>query len=265
LQKRIAKRNRDLEAKDLIRYSENIRSVYLLIREALRTPPKLCNTDGDPLVFHTLTYQVGSAQVAFDALAPLAWGVSKEDLLQDAEFDDDEILQCVDFEWRTKGNKLHETWDNTILGHVTINGRSLVVNVNSAKRAERIRKEIERRLGILAVHLGTRAESPEQMLSESKKRKARLPASGEVRNDDPLFDPDQWEAVQAQMQQDIQSWVYKRIPALGGRTPMDAVKDPDGREIVEALLLDWERGNDVAPGPRVVRPDVAAVRRLLNL
>jgi len=36
-------------------------------------------------------------------------------------------------------------------------------------------------------------------------------------------------------------WVDKKIPVLGGITPREAVKNSDGRESVEALLLDAER------------------------
>jgi hypothetical protein len=46
---------------------------------------------------------------------------------------------------------------------------------------------------------------------------------------------------------------------------LQAVADPDGREMVEALLQGWERQNQ-APGPAsIVRPDISALRRLLNL
>ena len=37
-----------------------------------------------------------------------------------------------------------------------------------------------------------------------------------------------------------ENWVDAEIPALGHITPRQAVKDPDGRESVEALLLDAE-------------------------
>jgi len=48
LRKKIAKQNRDLTADDLIRYADNVRETYLNIRDALYSPPLLCNTDGDP-------------------------------------------------------------------------------------------------------------------------------------------------------------------------------------------------------------------------
>ena len=43
------------------------------------------------------------------------------------------------------------------------------------------------------------------------------------------------------------------------------VADPDGREIVEGLLLDWERRFEGPQPPGSFCPDVNAVRRLLNL
>ena len=49
------------------------------------------------------------------------------------------------------------------------------------------------------------------------------------------------------------------------RTPAKAVQDPDGKEIVEALLLEWERDADEGRFPGGIRPDVNFVRKLLNL
>jgi hypothetical protein len=36
-------------------------------------------------------------------------------------------------------------------------------------------------------------------------------------------------------------WVDQPLPILGNRTPMEAVKDTDGREIVESLVIQGER------------------------
>jgi hypothetical protein len=52
--------------------------------------------------------------------------------------------------------------------------------------------------------------------------------------------------VQARMQQmmaeHFESWVTEKIPALNGQTPLEAVRDPDGREKVMALVIEAERG-----------------------
>ena len=137
LRKKIAKQNRELTAADLIRYREKIRTVYLDIRDGMRIPPRLTNTDGDPLVLHTLTFRTGSAHAAFEALAPLAWGASKKELLQSAKLDDDGTLRSVELPWLKKGNRMHKEWETTVLGHIRISGRSLVVDVNSEKRASK--------------------------------------------------------------------------------------------------------------------------------
>ena len=67
----------------------------------------------------------------------------------------DGALLSVELPWQKKGNRIHQDWDNTLLGHLSISGRSLVVDVNSEKRAAKIRQEIERRLGILVTHQKT--------------------------------------------------------------------------------------------------------------
>lgn len=263
LRKKVAKQNRELSAADLVRYTDEIRTVYLDIRDAMRRPPKLCNTDGDPFVFHTLTFRIGSAQAAFDALAPLAWGATKEDLLDSAELNGDGSLQCVEIPWSKKGNKMHKTWENTILGHLKISGKTLVVEVNSANRASKIREEIEKRLGLYATLLSTTSQTPEEAIKKKEKSGKAMPRKTEA--DDPPLDPEAVKEFATQMQKEVEEWVHKKIPSLGGRTPLQAVANPDGREIVEALLLEWERHFEKPAAPGTIRPDINAVRRLLKL
>jgi hypothetical protein len=40
---------------------------------------------------------------------------------------------------------------------------------------------------------------------------------------------------------DADSWVTDKIPALNGQTPLEAVRDPDSREKVMALVMGAER------------------------
>jgi len=262
LRRKIARQNRELTAADLVRYTEEIRTVYLDIRDSVLRPKKLVNTDGELYVLHTLTFRIGSAQLAFDALASLAWGIAKEDLLEGAEWNADGSLQSLKFDWIGKGNRMHKNWDNTILGHLKISGRTLVVDVNSANRASKIRQQIEKRLGLHATHLSTASQTPEEMLAEREKSGKAVPRQTGAA--EPL-DPEIEKQFAAHMQREVEAWIHKRIPALGGRTPLKAVADPDGREMVEALLLGWDRHFESPAGPGTIRPDIDAVRRLLNL
>lgn len=264
LRRKIAK-NRDLAAEDLLRYADDVRATYLLIRDSLNTPPRLCNTDGDPLVFHTLTFHVESAEAAFEALAPLAEGRSKEELLDDAEFDQAGKMRSVAFDWLKKGNSKFSSWDNTILGSIKISEHSLIAEVNSEKRAARLRAEIEKRLGSSAAHQSSVAQTADEMLAKSPKGEGSRAKVDEETVDEILRDPEVRKQIQEKVQKQVEAWAHEKIPILGGRTPMQAVRDPEGREIVESLLLDWERRADEGAYAHGIRPDIGALRRILNL
>src|SRR6266436_806372 len=169
LRAKIAKLNRELAAEDLARYANAIRLTYLTIREGLNRRPQLANTDGDPLVFHSLNFRIESTEKAFEVLAPLALGQSKEELLDDAQFGKDGKLHSVVLDWRKKGNAKIPSWDNTILGNIKISGRSLVAEVNSENRAKRLRAEIEKRLGAAGTHQSADANPAEEMLAKARK------------------------------------------------------------------------------------------------
>lgn len=63
-----------------------------------------------------------------------------------------------------------------------------------------------------------------------------------------------------------EGWVDEKIPALGGKTPRQAVKTADGRESVEALLCSFERraAGDRDMGEEILKA-IEGVRRTLNL
>jgi hypothetical protein len=264
LKKRIAKQNRYLTPHDLLRYADLIRATYLGIRDRLFAPPMLCNTDGDLLLFHTLTFRIESAEGAFEALAPLAVGHSREELLDDAELSDDGKLRRVDIDWIKESNRKIKTWDSTILGHIKISEGRVIAEVNSESRAKRIRKEIEKRLGTLVTHESTFAQTLEQ-IRKNTPQDAEEAELHDAEMEALSADPEARKFLQATIQKQVEGWVQQKIPALGGRTPLEAVRDPDGKEMVEALLLDWERRDETNVSPNQIRPDMSALRRLLNL
>ncbi len=264
LKKKIARQKRYLVPHDLLRYADLIRGTYLDIRDRLFAPPVLCNTDGDPLLFHTLTFRIESVETAFEALAPLAVGRSREELLNGAELSNDGNLRKVDIDWIKQGNRKFKTWDNTILGHIKVSEGLLTAEVNSESRAHRLHKEIEKRLGAMAIHESTLVQTLEELRKNAPQESAEekeLRAADEAM----LCDPEVKKQLQAVMQRQVESWIHQKIPALGGRTPLEAVRDPDGKEMVEALLLDWERRDERDVFPNQIRPDIGALRRLLSL
>jgi Protein of unknown function (DUF2384) len=264
LEKKVVKQNRDLRRDDLVRHADFIRSTYLEIRDALLRPPQLCNTDGDPLLFHTLTFRIGSVDATFDALAPLAVGRSREELLDDAERSPDGKLLGVSFNWIRKGNRRMKSMENTILGSIKISEGRLVAELNSENRAKRLHRQIEKRLGSAAVHESTVARTLEE-LKETAPQKTRKEEARDAEFQAMLRDPEVQRQIQATLQKHMEGWVHQKLPALGGRSPLEAVRDRDGKEMVEALLLDWERHEEKNDSPGQIRSDIGAIRRLLSL
>jgi hypothetical protein len=265
LRKQVARQNREMTPDELVRHQDAIRLTYLTIRDGLYAPPWLANTDGDALVFHTLKFRIESPEKVFEALVPLAFGQLKEEILEDAKFSKNGKLRSVEFDWRRKGNARIPSWDNTILGNIKIAGRSLIAEVNSENRAKRLRAEIEKRLGASATHRSTSALTADEMLAKAPKR-TKAQAKEDIEFEQALLrDPEAKSQLQQIIQKQTEDWVHQKVPALGGRTPLQAVLDPDGKEIVESLLLDWERRADDSAYQAGIRPDFNAVRRLLNL
>jgi hypothetical protein len=261
-----AKESREfLSEQDLQGFAEDTRERYLEIVDDMMAPPVLVNTDGDLLEFHTMTFNIPSAQAAFDALAPLAEGVPPEALLHSAEFDSAGALSKVEIQWLKKGNKKFKTWENTVHGKLWINGRSLRAEANSEQRARKLRKEIEKRLGRTgAIYKGTEIKSSEELMDMARGEEPGGTKSSRRAEEAIQTDPELQQAARAFMQKEYEAWIDKKLPILGGKTPRHAVKNPDGREIVESLLLDFER-SEKGKDDNVARLDTSAIRRRLGL
>jgi hypothetical protein len=217
-----------------------IRELYFDIYNVLTRPPELQNTDGDPFMFHTLNYEIDSPELAFEALKPLSLTISEEDLRDDAELDQAGKIIRVTIPWNRKGHTKSKALDNTILGQLEIDDRRLKVRVNSARRAEVIRKEIKKRLGKHARYINTEIQSPESMLEAVRSGEGADHERGGG-PDELINIPEVRELMEATLFEHWNGWADQKIPALGGKTPRQAVKTPDGRESVEALLMDAER------------------------
>ena len=221
--------------------------------------PTLQNTDGEPFSPHKFVFDLNAPpQAAFDALKHLALDELDEDLLADATRDCEGKLARVRFCWKKRGNEKHVGWDNTVLGWIEIDGPRLIAEVNSQARADAIRKTIETALDEDVRYRASEIQSPERMLAD-------LQAAGGVgggaisEEHDRLAElPEVRDKISAMMAAHWEHWVDQPIPILGNRTPMEAVKDADGREIVESLVMQAERTGRSSNLPT----DEAVFRRL---
>ena len=141
--------------------------------------------------------------------------------------------------------------DNTVLASIEIEGTRLLADVNSEQREQALRAIVTQALGERARYRATQIQSLQKLLSED-----RAPARA-VAEDAGLAElPDVQAKMGAIMAKHYARWVNDKIPALGGRTPLEAVQDRAGREAVGALLRQIERdGSRLKPplDPEIIR------------
>jgi hypothetical protein len=220
----------------LYEWDIEIRDLYFHIDRFLHSPPQLCNTDGDPMEFHRLIYEVSSADEALEKLSSLCVTADAEELRADAKRNDTGRIVRAEFPWDRRGHKINPGLPNTVLGHIVIDGHRLTAEVNSAQRAKALRSEIDARLGDSAHFKLDEIQAVDSMVNERK--------AGKVVKKDSAEDN---ELMQ------------------GGKTPRESVKSADGREAVEAILQDAERdrGQDLLT-TEVNRKGIGRVRKLLG-
>ena len=218
--------------------------IYLFhsIAETLFNPPMptLQNTDHEALVPHKLVFDLKvTPRTAFDALKHLGLDETEDEQLSDSAQDAEGNFTHVHFSWKKRDNKIHAEWNNTVLGAIEINGTRLIADVNSEARANTLRQIIETQLADGVVYRATEIQSLEKMLAdpkatagakEAKEASERLAALPEVRAKINEMLAAHWER-----------WVDQPVPLLGNRTPMQAIKNADGREIVESMVIQAER------------------------
>jgi hypothetical protein len=244
-----------------LRHAELVDLYGSIVEELLNpTPPKLHNTDGDPLAPTRMEFELRCSQEeAVAQLAPLAYGHSLDDLLGDAERNETGGKEYL-VPWLVPGNRIHPEWENTSLGTIRVSSTKLEAEVNSEGRARRLRKEVERRLRDGALFLRQETTSVEALLRKqdgpeaiaARRKDETLQRNPEVRARLREMEELHWEA-----------WMEQPVPALGGLTPRVAATTPLGRERLGALLADYEhRDKQRKPDDRT---DIGKLRRALGL
>lgn len=243
-----------------------LRGIYFTLAEAYLnpTPPQIHNTDGEPLEPRTLYFDVDSPQAAFDALAPLAVGTPRDELLEDAKFDVQGAVAEALIPWVKRNDPKRSSLETVLMGRIRIRDRKLTVEVNSAGRAGTIRGLIEKALGSRVRYRRTRKQPLENVIPPVPPGPGVQAAPRNAAESELMQLPEVRAQLEEFQRRHYERWPEIPLPALQGRTPLEAVRDSDGREMVEALITQFERDASVVPVP--TNPEVfAALRRRLGL
>jgi len=245
LRKHIRYRRRPVTSELLKDYAGEMLDVYLSISDRLLHPPRpqLQNTDGDPLLFHKLIYDIECpAREVFETLKQLNLTKDDEGILAGVEVDPSSDLRKIQCSWVKTGNKKHKHWNNTILGHLCIEGSRLTAEVNSSARAQAFKTIMAESLPSKARYITTVIESPHAMLAQVANEGSSPQARRREQETKELNERPEVRAHMAEiLRQHYRDWPSQKLPALKGKTPLQAIKTRDGKEMVEALLLDFER------------------------
>lgn len=223
-------------------YEFEMLAIYHEVYDRLHNPPmpEISNTDGDPMVFQKLIYDIPSPQAAFAALKPLCINSTEDELLEDAGFDANGELYSIEFPWLRKGNAKHKSWDNTALGHIKIKNHQLTVEVNSEERASKFQQLIKK-LHPEAHYKTSVIESPQAMFARAKDEDESAQARQHKEELEELNNsPEMQEQIMEFIREHYRQWPQEKLAILGGKTPLQAIKTKDGREMVEALVRDFE-------------------------
>jgi Protein of unknown function (DUF2384) len=195
--------------------------------------PQLTNTDGDRLDFRIGTFAVDDWPRLLAAFA------RRTDLRTD---DDGEVATPEHWTWIRA-----DATGNTILAELQRVGDELLVETNSEPRLESARRWLEAMPGVRFVQ--QRQQQPDRAPRPRRPADAAaLPAAALAQ-------------LQAQIDAMTLRWLDERVPALGNRTPRQAVQTAEGREIVLRLIRTWPDPGGM-PGLRTPRE---RLRRELGL
>lgn len=180
--------------------------------------PQVANTDGEDLVFHELRFPVaaGITQAQIAEVIDRLPGLSAEG-----------AKRWVWLASQKKGRKVAPVEGGTILGTLELRSKVLVLEVNSAERAARGAAMISKAAGGLLRPPLMAIQTFDQAMAAHREKaphpQAEIPP--EVAR----------EVVHAQMDRHYRETLDQPIPALKGKTPRQAVKTADGRN----LVVDW--------------------------
>ncbi len=208
-------------------------------------PAELHNTDGDPLLLTTDHFAFEPERRA-DVLARLA-SLANVDLPDEGEEE-----PC--FTVLRPGNRMHKSWDNTVVGRIRVSQAGLRLETNSIGRADDLRRHIESACGDLLCHRAREHSDPVALMKKG---------GGRTSAPSPIPPPDAGQLLLEYKKRHYTDWVDAPLPALNGKSPREAARTIIGRGQVDVLLKDME--NHEARLPATERFDFSLIRAGLGL
>jgi Antitoxin Xre/MbcA/ParS C-terminal toxin-binding domain len=197
------------------------------------TPPRLQNKDGDPILLTVDRWKFDRARSG-EVVARLA-------KIPGASPTDDTTFDFIDA-------------NDILTGHVEVTHHNLNASTNSIARADALRAQIESACeGLLRSHIRSHQDPLAQW------DEAPAPSSEQARPSSPEIDS----VISEMKERHYAEWLTKPLPALHGKTPLEAARTKSGRTQLEALVKNIEMIESHMPAAE--RYDVRKLREALGL
>ena len=221
-------------------------------RQRGRAPggPTMVTPEGDPLAFCTALYQ----HTGMDEVLQILSATDDFDLGDAPRAGPDGALQFGWYEMEPSRPPRPAPMGRRVLATVTLTPGTLLIETMSEGRLARGRRRLEQLLRHRLELVHTEVKSMAQMLAEEPSGDAPEPV---------ILPPEQIADLEEQM---LRRWIDDSIPALDGMTPREAVRTPEGRQMVLDLLDYIERQQASRPRlPGMFSPDYGKVKEMLGL
>lgn len=207
----------------------------------------LVNSDGEELILVEMHFRIRDEEAVRKKLDALR------------SFPNDE--EAGSWTWLKAKSRKFPDKPRTVLGHLRIEGDRLIAETNSRERAARLKHKIRMHLEGFVAYEKTLYREPDDIpelspeeIEERRKKQDELKALPEIQA-----------VIKKQLEHHyFEDWPATKLPALGGRTPIQAVKDEEGRRKVMKLIDDVDRMQD-RPQSDMPRIDFDRLRRKLGL
>lgn len=225
-------------------------------------PPTMANTDGDVLEPQTLVFEIDCPEKTFAGLHHLNTQETKEQILKHGETDSEGKLKRIEFPWLGLGKNSKQNGP-IVKGQIFLNRSEMMVHVNSERRAKTFLSTVKK-LKLSGVRFKMKTLEPVDQYLKKGARGSKAEKIGATLND-PLESPEILDHITKLNQKHWDNWVNMKVPALGNKTPIHAAKTKNGRELLEALLVQFEREAVARPQPGITFETFKIIRAKLGV
>jgi tetratricopeptide (TPR) repeat protein len=269
-----AAKHPDATYEDFLHTSSQLVNQFILdqVAPAMMRPPTLVTMEGDLIEFITATFDVLDYPLALAGLraAEEFVEVGGEEEANERSFSWHEVGESLAllrahgpaFEYKPPAPRGSPD-ARRALGSLHLTRDELVVEVTSRRRLDACRELLAKHLGSAIQFRGEQIKPVEDLLARTRKESPEEEAAPEETEEEMS---EEMEALQAQMMGEAhRAWLDEKVPALGDKTPREAVKTLGGRVQVIRLIKEFQRVEDMRARDGMVAYDFTEMKTQLGL